>query len=58
MSLRVVDLGSGQVLATVSEEKKGDPGKGPAKAGQKALAALAKGFDTGLAGKVKSALGF
>jgi hypothetical protein len=58
LNLRVVDLGSGQVLATVSEEKKGEPGKGPGKAGQKALAALAKGLDLSLVGKVKTALGF
>jgi len=57
LTLRVVDLGTGQVLATTSEEKKGDPGKGSAKAGQKALAALAKGLDPSTPGKVRAALG-
>ncbi|HET6346445.1 MAG TPA: hypothetical protein VFH51_16045, partial [Myxococcota bacterium] len=58
LTLRAVDLGSGEVIATTSLEQKGQPGKGPEKAGRKALEALAKAFTAEFCKSVKDKLGF
>jgi hypothetical protein len=56
LQLRVVDLGTGEVLATLAIEKKGAPAQGAAKAGKKALDALAASFNGDIPSQVKTKL--
>ena len=58
LNVRVVDLGSGEVVETMTLEKIGKPSVGPKKAAKAALKSLAKALKDDLAVKVKKRLGF
>lgn len=58
LNLRAVDLGTGEVIATLTLEQKGQPGKGPEKAGRKALDALAHALGPDFCKNIKERMGF